>query len=96
MKKIIIMSAFALILALPLTSVASVNHPISHAVGQVNVNKADAKALTTVKGIGAKRAQAIVDYRQQHGAFKSMDDLAKVKGISSKMAEKIRSQLKLG
>ncbi|MEO6078662.1 MAG: helix-hairpin-helix domain-containing protein [Steroidobacteraceae bacterium] len=50
--------------------------------GQVNINTADATTLSReLKGIGIKRAQAIVEYRQKHGPFKSADELALVKGI---------------
>jgi competence protein ComEA len=49
---------------------------------QVNINTADAATLSReLKGIGAKRAQAIVEYRQKYGAFKSADELALIKGI---------------
>lgn len=48
----------------------------------VNINKADAKTLSQLKGIGQKRAEAIVAYRQAHGKFKSTDDLVNVRGIS--------------
>lgn len=48
----------------------------------VNLNTADASQIEgKVKGIGQKRAEAIVAYRTEHGAFKSFDDLANVKGI---------------
>lgn len=50
--------------------------------GPVNINTADATTLAReLKGIGAKRAQAIVEYRQKHGPFKSADELTLVKGI---------------
>ncbi len=50
--------------------------------GQVDINTADAATLSReLKGIGMKRAQAIVEYRQKHGPFKSADELALVKGI---------------
>jgi competence protein ComEA len=49
---------------------------------QVNINTADAATLAReLKGIGLKRAQDIVDYRQKHGPFRSADELALVKGI---------------
>ncbi|MDQ2639894.1 MAG: ComEA family DNA-binding protein [Pseudomonadota bacterium] len=49
---------------------------------QVNINTADATTLAKeLKGIGLKRAQDIVEYRQKHGPFKSADELALVKGI---------------
>lgn len=53
----------------------------SHA-GPVNINTADAGTLAKeLNGVGMKLAQAIVDYRQKHGPFKSADELALVKGI---------------
>ncbi len=49
---------------------------------QVDINTADAATLAKeLKGIGMKRAQDIVEYRQKHGPFKSADELALVKGI---------------
>ena len=60
----------------------------------VNVNTADAKTLAqNIKGIGPKKAQAIVDYRTQYGPFKSGQDLTKVKGIGQKIIEKNKSDL---
>lgn len=64
--------------------------------GQVNINQADVSTLATeLKGIGDKKAQAIVDYRKQNGAFVSVDDLENVKGISAKTIEKNRQNLSL-
>lgn len=49
---------------------------------KINLNKADARTLThSFKGIGEKRAQAIVRYREQHGHFRSLADLAGVRGL---------------
>jgi competence protein ComEA len=65
--------------------------------GNVNINTADAATLADgLNGVGIKKAQAIVDYRKQHGAFKSMNDLAKVKGISDKLIEKNKDLITLG
>jgi len=65
--------------------------------GNVNINTADAVTLADgLNGVGIKKAQAIVDYRKQHGAFKSMNDLAKVKGISDKLIEKNKDIITLG
>ncbi|EEY38151.1 DNA uptake protein [Vibrio mimicus MB451] len=48
----------------------------------VNINTASAEELATLlKGIGLKKAQAIVDYREANGPFISIDDLTNVKGI---------------
>lgn len=64
--------------------------------GQVNINKADASTLATeLSGIGDKKAQAIVDYRKANGAFVTVEDLQKVKGISEKTIDKNRSNLTL-
>ncbi|WP_025698528.1 ComEA family DNA-binding protein [Paenibacillus durus] len=58
--------------------------------GKVNVNTAGISELTALPGIGEKKAQAILDYRNLHGAFRSASDLGKVKGIGPKMLEKLR------
>jgi competence protein ComEA len=57
------------------------------ATASVNINTADAKTLLELKGIGSKRAQTIISYREQNGPFKSVDDLAHVKGIGKKTVE---------
>jgi competence protein ComEA len=63
----------------------------------VNVNTADAPAIAqAMKGVGLKKAEAIVAYRKEHGAFKSLDQLAGVKGIGLKTVEKNREAITLG
>ena len=63
----------------------------------VDVNTASAAALAeTIHGVGIKRAQAIVLYREQHGAFSSVDQLAQVRGISAKTVERNRDRLTAG
>lgn len=65
--------------------------PAAEAItSSVNINTADVKELQKIKGIGAKRAQMIIDYRNKNGKFKSADDLTKVKGISSKRFSKLQ------
>ncbi|MFL0796673.1 MAG: helix-hairpin-helix domain-containing protein [Cellvibrionaceae bacterium] len=55
---------------------------------QVNINKADAETLSIVlKGVGIKKAEAIVAYRKKHGKFKQYSDLLAVKGIGEKTLE---------
>lgn len=55
----------------------------------VNVNAADAKTISeSLKGIGQKKAEAIVSYRTENGKFKTNDDLMNVKGIAEKTIEK--------
>jgi len=64
--------------------------------GLVNINQADAPTLASeLKGVGDKKAQAIVDYRTQNGPFASVDDLQNVKGISTKTIENNRSNLSI-
>lgn len=57
---------------------------LSQTVQPVNINTADSSQLETLKGIGGAKAQAILDYRAQHGAFKSVEELAHVKGMGEK------------
>ena len=60
----------------------------------VNINTADAKTLAAnINGVGNKKAEEIVQYRDKHGPFKSADDLAKVKGIGPSLIEKNRDIL---
>jgi len=55
----------------------------------VNINTADAPALSkNIKGVGMKKAQAIVNYREKNGKFNKVEDLMKVKGIGVKLLEK--------
>lgn len=60
---------------------------------QINLNTATAAQLETLNGIGAAKAEAIVVYRDAHGSFKSVDELAAVKGIGDKTVEKNRKQM---
>jgi len=61
----------------------------------VNINRADAKLMSTLNGIGLQKAKKIVQYRDENGKFKSIDDLTKVRGISEKTIEKNHDRLKL-
>ena len=62
----------------------------------VNVNEADAETIAGVlTGIGVRRAQAIVDYREQYGRFYSAEELTAVKGIGQATIEKNLSRIKL-
>ncbi|WP_372931282.1 ComEA family DNA-binding protein [Shewanella putrefaciens] len=61
----------------------------------VNINTASVEELQELKGIGAAKAQAIVDYRTQNGKFNAIDDLANVSGIGAKLIEQNRHLIKL-
>jgi competence protein ComEA len=63
--------------------------------GSVDVNTADAATLAReLKGIGLKRAQAIVEYRTRNGPFKNADELALVKGLGRTAIERNRADLR--
>jgi len=62
----------------------------------VDINTASAKALQQVDGIGAKTAARIVAYREEHGAFKSVDALLRIKGIGKKKLKKAGDELTVG
>lgn len=63
--------------------------------GPVNINSADAVTLAReLKGVGLKRAQAIVDYRTKHGPFKSADELVLVKGLGRKAIDNNRTDIR--
>ena len=58
--------------------------------GKVHLNRATESELQTVSGIGQKRAQDIIAYREANGPFRSVDDLKNVSGIGEKTLEKLR------
>ena len=61
----------------------------------MNINTAGKEALMTLSGIGSTRAEAIIRYREIHGAFQSPRDLLKVSGIKEKTYEKIKGQISI-
>ena len=61
--------------------------------GKVNINTATLEELQTIKGIGKKKAEAILQYRKEHGPFRTKEDLLQVKGIGKKALEAIESQV---
>lgn len=65
---------------------------VSLLFGAVDINRADVKELSALKGVGTKKAGAIIEYRTAN-CFKSIDELAKVKGIGKKTVEKNRDNL---
>ncbi|WP_448556550.1 ComEA family DNA-binding protein [Thalassotalea montiporae] len=61
----------------------------------IDVNQATMEELVLLKGIGKKKAQAIIDYRLENGNFISIDDLTNVKGIGERFIENNRHLLKI-
>lgn len=79
-----------------LLGLAGLVFSISVWAAPVNVNQADAqKIASSLNGVGMVKAQAIVEYREQHGDFGSLEDLGKVKGIGPKTLEKNADDIKL-
>ena len=66
------------------------------ACAQLDINSASAEQLDSLKGIGPVKAQAIVDYRRQHGPFRSVDELANVPGLGPAMVQKFRREVSVG
>ncbi|MGH8171597.1 MAG: ComEA family DNA-binding protein [Rhodanobacteraceae bacterium] len=64
---------------------------------QVDINSADAKTLAqALDGVGLVKAEAIVAYRNAHGPFESIEDVAKVKGIGRRIIEENREAIVFG
>ncbi|WP_087089912.1 ComEA family DNA-binding protein [Acinetobacter pittii] len=63
--------------------------------GQIRLNQANLDELQKLKGIGEKKAQAIVEYRQKNGGFKNIDEFKNVKGIGPAIFEKNKARLTL-
>ncbi|MGP4118830.1 ComEA family DNA-binding protein [Psychrobacter aquimaris] len=61
----------------------------------ININRASEGELVSLNGIGSSKAQAIILYREMFGDFKTVDELAKVKGIGVKTVEKNRGRLRV-
>lgn len=94
--------ADAINLAAPLTNGQHIHIPtkdiflmpqnISNA-DRVNINTADIEQLATLKGIGPVLAQRIIDYREQNGAFKSIDEIKNVRGIGDKKFAAVKDKI---
>ncbi|WP_238034379.1 ComEA family DNA-binding protein [Psychrobacter sp. Ps4] len=61
----------------------------------ININRASEGELVSLNGIGSSKAQAIILYREMFGDFKTVDELARVKGIGAKTVEKNRGRLRV-
>lgn len=60
----------------------------AYAMDKVNLNTATSSELQALNGVGEATAAAIIQYREENGMFKSVEDLVNVKGIGSKKVEK--------
>ena len=59
----------------------------------VNINTADEEQLAAIKGIGSSLAQRIIDYREQNGAFKTVDEIKNVRGIGQKKFDALKDKI---
>jgi competence protein ComEA len=90
-KRAVFAFCFALLLA-----VSPFGYTTGKGASPVNINTADEVTLAaSLKGVGEARARAIVAYRNQHGPFKSVEQLAEVKGIGPAVIEDNRANILL-
>ena len=68
---------------------------LAEADGKIHINTADEKKLDELPGVGPIMAKRIVEYRNEHGPFESVEDLAKIRGIGVEKLEKIREKAEL-
>ena len=61
--------------------------------GKVNINTATVEELKTLKGVGDKKAEAIIEYRKKNGSFQTKEDLMKVRGIGKKLFESFQERI---
>lgn len=74
-------------------SATNASDPATHPV--VHLNRASLEELETLTGVGKKKAEAILQYRTEHGGFKNIEELQNVKGIGPKAFEKLKDQVAL-
>ena len=70
-----------------------VSASMQSASGLININTADLTLLMTLPGIGESRAQSIIDYRKEHGSFRSIEDIMLVSGIKEAAFSKIKNKI---
>jgi competence protein ComEA len=93
-------ATFLLLIAVPFASAADntqTSHTLAaaHLLEPVNLNTADADTLTQLKGVGLKKAEAIIAWRDANGGFTSIEQLLEVKGIGETIMEANRESLRL-
>lgn len=66
---------------------------ISKREGKVQVNTASKEQLEKITGIGSRKAESILKYREEHGPFQKIEDLLEIDGIGVKSLEKIKDQI---
>lgn len=77
-----------------LAALAIASSGLAFASDPVDINEASAEALAeAISGVGLKKAEAIVTYRDQHGPFSSVEELIQVQGIGERTVERSRENL---
>lgn len=66
---------------------------VNIALAAININTADKETLATLPGVGDVKAEAIIQYRKDHGEFKNAEDLVNVKGIGPKTIKKLAKDI---
>ena len=74
-------------------SATSTQSDTSYSDGKVNINTAGLEELMTLKGVGESRARAIIEYREQQGAFETPEDIMNISGIKEGVFSKIKDQI---
>ena len=62
----------------------------------ININTADAEELMQLPGIGEVKAQRVIEHREAHGAFETIEDIMNVKGIGAKTFLKFKDRITVG
>ncbi len=84
----------SLIFVLAVLLLTSFCQPVMASKGKININTASKKELVTLKGVGGKIADRIIEYRKAH-PFKKAEDLMNVKGIGQKLFDKNKDLIKV-
>ena len=93
-SSIVMLSLSLITAAVHADATVTPNVLLNKTVKKINLNTATVEILShSIKGIGKKRAEAMVQYRQKHGNFKSLTDLAAVRGVGHKFVQAHWSEL---
>lgn len=65
----------------------------SQGANVININEASQEELEQVQGIGPKRAEDIVQYREQHGVFKNVQELDNISGFAGTLTDEVKQRL---